>query len=163
MEPRELTVVSRERLAAVADAWRKAGRSIVFTNGCFDLLHPGHLALLEASAALGGVLIVAINDDASVRALKGPGRPVYPAGERAELLLALRWVDAVTVFEEETPLRAIEMVRPDVLVKGAEYGAGAIVGEELVVGNGGRVVRIAMQPGYSTSDIVSRIRAKERG
>ncbi len=157
----ERTVVPRERLAGVAEAWRAAGRSIVFTNGCFDLLHPGHLALLEASAAQGDVLIVAINNDASVRALKGPGRPIYPAGERAELLLALRWVDAVTVFEEDTPKETIELVRPDVLVKGAEYGAGAIVGEEFVVGSGGRVVRVAMEPGYSTSVIVTRI--KERG
>ncbi|MDH5628495.1 MAG: adenylyltransferase/cytidyltransferase family protein, partial [Candidatus Krumholzibacteria bacterium] len=93
------SVIPRERLEQVARAWRDAGRQVVFTNGCFDLLHPGHLALLEASAAEGDVLLVAINGDASVTRLKGPGRPIYPAAERAELLLALRWVDAVTVFE----------------------------------------------------------------
>ncbi|MDH4038006.1 MAG: adenylyltransferase/cytidyltransferase family protein [Candidatus Krumholzibacteria bacterium] len=155
------SVIPRERLEQVARAWRDAGRQVVFTNGCFDLLHPGHLALLEASAAEGDVLLVAINGDASVTRLKGPGRPIYPAAERAELLLALRWVDAVTVFEEDTPRETIEMVRPQVLVKGAEYGAGAIVGEDLVVGGGGRVVRFAMKPGYSTSAVVSKM--KERG
>lgn len=155
------SVIPRERLAEEARAWRDAGQSVVFTNGCFDLLHPGHLALLEACAAEGDVVLVAINDDASVTRLKGPGRPIYPAAERAELLLALRWVDAVTVFEEDTPREAIEIVRPQVLVKGAEYGAGAIVGEEFVAAHGGRVVRFAMKPGYSTSGIVSRM--KERG
>jgi D-beta-D-heptose 7-phosphate kinase/D-beta-D-heptose 1-phosphate adenosyltransferase len=155
------TVIPRERLDAVARGWREGGRSVVFTNGCFDLLHPGHLALLEASAAEGDVLLVAINGDASVARLKGAGRPIYPAAERAELLLALRWVDAVTVFEEDTPRETIEIVRPQVLVKGAEYGAGAIVGEDIVVGSGGRVVRFAMMPGYSTSGVVSKM--KERG
>jgi D-beta-D-heptose 7-phosphate kinase/D-beta-D-heptose 1-phosphate adenosyltransferase len=155
------TVIPRERLGEVARGWRDAGRSVVFTNGCFDLLHPGHLALLEACAAEGDVVLVAINDDASVTRLKGPGRPIYPAAERAELLLALRWVDAVTVFEEDTPRETIEIVRPQVLVKGAEYGAGAIVGEDMVVGSGGRVVRFTMKPGYSTSDVVSKM--KERG
>lgn len=157
----ERTVIARERLADVARGWREAGKTVVFTNGCFDLLHPGHLALLEACAAEGDVLLVAINDDPSVARLKGAGRPVYPAAERAELLLALRWVDAVTVFGEDTPREIIELVRPQVLVKGAEYGAGAIVGEDFVVGHGGRVVRFRMKPGYSTSDIVSKM--KERG
>jgi D-beta-D-heptose 7-phosphate kinase/D-beta-D-heptose 1-phosphate adenosyltransferase len=151
-------LIAREQLADAARAWHDAGKRVVFTNGCFDLLHPGHLALLEASAAEGDVLLVAINDDASVTRLKGAGRPVYPAAERAELLLALRWVDAVTVFSEDTPREAVELVRPDVLVKGAEYGAGEIVGEDFVTGNGGRVVRLSMKPGYSTSDIVSRMK-----
>ena len=155
------TVIPRDRLADAARVWRDQGKRVVFTNGCFDLLHPGHLALLEASAEEGDVLVVAINDDASVTRLKGAGRPIYPAAERAELLLALRWVDAVTVFPEDTPLETIEIVRPQVLVKGAEYGAGAIVGEELVTGLGGRVVRFHMKPGYSTSAMVSKM--KERG
>ena len=150
-------VVPADGLAVVADQWRRAGRRIVFTNGCFDLLHPGHLALLEDAAALGDVLMVAINDDASVTRLKGRGRPIYPAAERAELLLALRWVDAVTVFDGDTPIEPIRRVQPDVLVKGAEYGAGAIVGEDVVLAAGGRVVRLPMRPGYSTSEIVRRM------
>ncbi len=151
------SVVSADGLERVADEWRRGGRRIVFTNGCFDLLHPGHLALLEDAAALGDVLMVAINDDASVARLKGRGRPIYPAAERAELLLALRWVDAVTVFEGDTPIEPIRRVQPDVLVKGAEYGPGAIVGEDVVLAAGGRVVRLPMRPGYSTSDIVRRM------
>jgi D-beta-D-heptose 7-phosphate kinase/D-beta-D-heptose 1-phosphate adenosyltransferase len=151
------SLVPAERLAAVADAWRRGGRTIVFTNGVFDLLHPGHLALLQDCAAMGDVLLVAINDDASVRRIKGRGRPIYPAAERGEILLALRWVDAVTVFEEDTPIEAIRRARPDVLVKGAEYGAGEIVGEEFVVGRGGRVVRYPMRAGHSTTDIVRRM------
>jgi D-beta-D-heptose 7-phosphate kinase/D-beta-D-heptose 1-phosphate adenosyltransferase len=131
---------------------------VVFTNGCFDLLHPGHLALLEDAAAMGDVLLVAINDDASVARLKGPGRPITSAAERAELLLAVRWVDAVTVFDQDTPLETIRLVRPDVLVKGAEYGAGAIVGEDDVLEAGGRVVRYPMRAGYSTSDMVTRMK-----
>jgi D-beta-D-heptose 7-phosphate kinase/D-beta-D-heptose 1-phosphate adenosyltransferase len=133
----------------------------VFTNGVFDLLHPGHLQLLEDSAAQGDVLLVAINSDESVRRLKGPGRPVYPAPERAEILLALRWVDAVTVFEEDTPLETIRAVRPHVLVKGAEYGTGAIVGEDDVVSWGGRVWRYPMRAGMSTSRIVEKIRGSK--
>ena len=150
-------VIAAERLEAVADEWRRGGRTVVFTNGVFDLLHPGHLALLEDCAAMGDLLLVAINDDASVRRLKGPGRPVYPAAERAEMLLALRWVDAVTIFAEDTPIEAIRRTRPDVLVKGAEYGKGEIVGEELVVGRGGRVVRYPMRAGYSTTGILRRM------
>ncbi len=151
-------VIAPERLRETADAWRRAGRSIVFTNGVFDLLHTGHLQLLEDAAAQGDVLVVAINGDASVKRLKGPERPIYPAPERAEILLALKWVDAVTIFDEDTPLETILRVRPDVLVKGAEYGAGAIVGEPEVVGWGGRVWRYPMREGYSTSRIVERIR-----
>ncbi|HEX6790097.1 MAG TPA: adenylyltransferase/cytidyltransferase family protein [Candidatus Krumholzibacteria bacterium] len=144
-------------LAAAAAGWRAQGRTIVFTNGVFDLLHPGHLALLAECAAQGDIVLVAINDDASVARLKGPSRPVYPAAERAEILLALRWVDAVTVFAEDTPLATIERVQPDVLVKGAEYGSGQIVGEELVLARGGRVVRYPMAQGHSTTNIIRRM------
>lgn len=157
MERADIGVIPAERLADAAQEWRCGGRRVVFTNGCFDLLHPGHLALLEDAAALGDVLIVAINDDDSVARLKGAGRPIYPAAERAELLLALRWVDAVTVFADDTPIEAIQQVRPDVLVKGSEYGTGAIVGEEFVLASGGRVVRYPMRAGYSTSALVKRI------
>jgi D-beta-D-heptose 7-phosphate kinase / D-beta-D-heptose 1-phosphate adenosyltransferase len=155
------SVIPRERLRAAAEEWHRARRTIVFTNGVFDLLHPGHLQLLEDSAAQGDVLLVAINSDESVRRLKGPGRPVYPAPERAEILLALRWVDAVTVFEEDTPLETIRAVRPHVLVKGAEYGTGAIVGEDDVVSWGGRVWRYPMRAGMSTSRIVEKIRGSK--
>jgi D-beta-D-heptose 7-phosphate kinase/D-beta-D-heptose 1-phosphate adenosyltransferase len=130
---------------------------VVFTNGCFDLLHPGHLRLLSLAAERGDVLVVAINDDDSVRGLKGPGRPVYPAGERAEILLALRWVDYVTIFPEATPLEAIEQVRPDVLVKGAEYRERDIVGASFVRANGGSVFRVPMKKGHSTRSIVRRM------
>jgi D-beta-D-heptose 7-phosphate kinase/D-beta-D-heptose 1-phosphate adenosyltransferase len=152
------SVIPAETLHEAREAWRRAGKSIVFTNGVFDLLHVGHLALLEDAAAMGDVLVVAINDDASVRRLKGPTRPIYPAQERAEILLALRWVDAVTIFEDDTPLETIRRVRPDVLVKGAEYGTGAIVGEDDVVRGGGRVVRYPMHADYSTTRIVEGMR-----
>jgi D-beta-D-heptose 7-phosphate kinase/D-beta-D-heptose 1-phosphate adenosyltransferase len=150
--------IAAGELAAVAKRWHDAGRTVVFTNGVFDLLHPGHLALLHDCAILGDLVLVAINDDASVARLKGPSRPVYPAVERAEILLALRWVDAVTVFAEDTPLETIQRVRPHVLVKGAEYGSGQIVGEEFVIGNGGRVVRYPMAKGFSTTDIVRKMK-----
>jgi D-beta-D-heptose 7-phosphate kinase/D-beta-D-heptose 1-phosphate adenosyltransferase len=149
--------IPAESLAEVAARWHEEGRTIVFTNGVFDLLHPGHLALFADCAQMGDILIVAINDDASVARLKGPSRPIYPASERAEILLALRWVDAVTIFSEDTPLVTIERVQPDVLVKGAEYGAGEIVGEEFVTARGGRVVRYPMAKGHSTSEIVRRM------
>jgi D-beta-D-heptose 7-phosphate kinase/D-beta-D-heptose 1-phosphate adenosyltransferase len=151
-------VIAPERLREAADAWRRAGQSIVCTNGVFDLLHTGHLQLLEDAAAEGDVLVVAINSDSSVKRLKGAERPIYPAAERAEILLALKWVDAVTIFDDDTPLATIERVRPDVLVKGAEYGTGAIVGEAEVVSWGGRVWRYPMRAGYSTTRIVDKIR-----
>jgi D-beta-D-heptose 7-phosphate kinase/D-beta-D-heptose 1-phosphate adenosyltransferase len=150
-------LVSADSIESACERWRSDGKRLVFTNGCFDLLHPGHLALLEYAANLGDVLIVAINDDESVRRLKGEGRPIYPARERAELLLALRWVDCVTVFVEDTPLAVIEKIRPGVLVKGAEYGAGRIVGEDFVKSYGGEVTRVPMREGYATSRIVRRI------
>jgi len=150
-------ILKRESLSREFGAHRDAGRRIVFTNGCFDLLHPGHLKLLAQAGALGEVLVVAINDDASVERLKGAGRPIYPALERAEILLALRWVDYVTVFPEETPLETIELVRPDVLVKGAEYRERDIVGSSFVKSYGGDVVRIAMKEGHSTRGLVRRI------
>ncbi len=150
-------VIAAHDLEAWADDLRGAGKTIVFTNGCFDLLHSGHVALLEGAGGMGDVLIVGINSDASVRRLKGEFRPVYPEAERAEMLSALRWVDYVTVFDEDTPMETIRKIRPDVLVKGAEYGAGSIVGEEFVVGYGGLVERFPMVPGYATSEIIRRI------
>ena len=138
--------------------WKRAGTRVVLTNGCFDLLHPGHVALLERARAEGDLLVVAINSDASVRALKGPARPLLPEKERAEALRALEAVDRVVVYDEPTPLELIERVRPDVLVKGADWAHDAIVGREVVEGDGGRVVRVPLLDGRSTSQLVERIR-----
>ena len=138
--------------------WKRDGRRVVLTNGCFDLLHPGHVALLERARAEGDLLVVAINSDASVRALKGPARPLLPETERAEALRALEAVDRVVVYDQPTPLELIERVRPDVLVKGADWAQDAIVGREVVEGDGGRVVRVPLLDGRSTSQLVERIR-----
>jgi len=133
---------------------------VVFTNGVFDLLHGGHVALLEAARAAGDALVVGVNSDASVRRLgKGPDRPLVPAGERARLLAALAAVDCVVLFEDDTPLALIERLRPDVLVKGADYAAEAIVGAAEVEGWGGRVVRVPLVEGKSTTDLVRKLRA----
>jgi D-beta-D-heptose 7-phosphate kinase/D-beta-D-heptose 1-phosphate adenosyltransferase len=138
--------------------WRDEGRRVVLTNGCFDLLHVGHLTLLEAARAEGDVLVVALNSDASVRGLKGEGRPLIPQEERAEVLLALETVDRVVVYEDPTPLEVIRALLPDVLVKGADWAADAIVGRAEVEAAGGRVVRVAVLPGRSTSTLVDTIR-----
>jgi len=134
-------------------------RKVVFTNGCFDIIHPGHVRLLKEAAALGDILVVGINSDDSVRRLKGPGRPVQDEKSRAEVLKALSAVDAVVIFDEDTPLEIIKKIKPDVLVKGAQYGEGEIVGEESVV----ETVRIPMLKGYSTTAVIERIRACVRG
>jgi rfaE bifunctional protein nucleotidyltransferase chain/domain len=146
------------QLLAERERWRQAGQRVVFTNGCFDLLHAGHLALLEKARALGDILIVAINSDASVAKLKGSDRPLVPERERAELLLGLEPVQRVVVFAEETPREAVAALVPDVLVKGADWGADAIVGSDTVLAAGGRVVRVEVVPGRSTSAILERIR-----
>ena len=155
-------VLRRDELAARAASWRTAGKRIVFTNGCFDLLHSGHLALLEHAARLGDVLVLAINGDASVRRLKGPERPLVPQAERAALLAALSFVDAVAIFDEDTPLETLEAVRPHVLVKGADYRPDQIVGRELVESYGGRVAVVPLVPDKSTSALVERIKGKGR-
>jgi rfaE bifunctional protein nucleotidyltransferase chain/domain len=138
--------------------WRDDGRRVVLTNGCFDLLHPGHVALLEAARAQGDVLVVAINSDASVRRIKGDGRPLVPEAERAETLLALEPVDRVVVYDEPTPIEVVKTLLPDVLVKGADWAEDAIVGREEVEAAGGRVVRVPMVPGRSTTSMLERIR-----
>jgi D-beta-D-heptose 7-phosphate kinase/D-beta-D-heptose 1-phosphate adenosyltransferase len=138
--------------------WKAQGRTVVLTNGCFDLLHPGHVVLLERARGEGDLLVVAINSDASVRALKGPQRPLLPEAERAEALLALEAVDRVAVYDEPTPQELIEALVPDVLVKGADWAADAIVGREVVEQAGGRVVRVELVPGRSTSRLVERIK-----
>lgn len=149
---------------ATAASWcaelRAQGRIVVFTNGVFDLLHPGHLRYLSAARALGDVLVVGLNADASVRRNKGADRPLTPELERAELLHALECVDAVVLFEEDTPHALIAALQPDVLVKGADWAADAIVGRDIVEARGGRVVRMPVETGYSTSAILARIRAQ---
>ena len=137
---------------------KRNGRRIVFTNGCFDLLHPGHIGLLEQARALGDSLIVGLNSDASVRKLKGAGRPVLPERERAEILAALECVDAVLIFDEPTPREVIARLLPDVLVKGSDWPGDQIVGREEVEAAGGRVVSISVVPGYSTTEILRKIR-----
>lgn len=154
-----MPVLSRDAAAAWAATERAAGRRVVFTNGVFDLLHPGHTRYLHDARRLGDALIVAVNSDRSVRALdKGPDRPVTPEGERAELLAALAAVDAVVVFDEDTPYDIIAAIQPDVLVKGADWAADAIVGRAIVEARGGRVERISLAPGYSTTAILARAR-----
>ena len=136
---------------------RAAGQTIAFTNGVFDLLHVGHLRYLQHARGLGGSLIVGLNSDRSVRAIKGPDRPITAEAERAELLEALACVDGVVVFDEETPRDLIAAIQPDVLVKGADWAEDAIVGRDIVEARGGRVVRVAIEPGHSTTKIVDRI------
>ena len=138
---------------------KRNGRRIVFTNGCFDLLHPGHIQSLEQARALGDALIVGINGDASVRELKGPGRPILPERERAEILAALECVDAVIIFHELTPREIIAALLPDLLVKGGDWAGDQIIGREEVEAAGGRVVSIPVVPGYSTTAILAKMRA----
>jgi rfaE bifunctional protein nucleotidyltransferase chain/domain len=149
---------SRSSLVEERRKWREEGRRVVLTNGCFDLLHPGHVALLEAARAHGDVLVVAINSDRSVRRIKGEGRPLVPEAERAETLLALEAVDRVVLYDEPTPLEVVKALAPDVLVKGADWAEDAIVGREEVEASGGQVVRVEMVPGRSTTAMLERIR-----
>ena len=137
---------------------KRNGKRVVFTNGCFDVLHPGHIHSLESARALGDCLIVGLNGDESVRSLKGAGRPVIPAGERAEILASLECVDAVVVFEDLTPQKVIAALLPDVLVKGGDWPGNQIVGREEVEAAGGRIVLVDTVPGYSTKEILKRIR-----
>ena len=140
---------------------RRRGRRIVFTNGCFDLLHPGHTQLLERTKRLGDVLVVGLNSDRSVRMLKGARRPIVAARDSAALLAALESVDYIVVFDDRTPRRLIAAIQPDVLVKGADWSAGDIVGRDDVRRYGGRVVRVPLIKGYSTTRLLSRIRARD--
>jgi D-beta-D-heptose 7-phosphate kinase/D-beta-D-heptose 1-phosphate adenosyltransferase len=147
-EAREL----RDRLGA-------GRRVVVFTNGVFDILHPGHVRYLQAARALGDALIVGLNADASVRRNKGSGRPINPQEERTEILEALECVDAVVLFDDDTPDRIIKAIEPDILVKGADWAENAIVGRDTVEARGGQVVRVPIEQGYSTTEIIRRIRA----
>lgn len=151
---------SREDLVGVRAEWKRAGRKVVFTNGCYDVLHPGHIRLLEQARSLGDVLILALNSDTSVSRLKGPKRPLIPERDRAALVQSLAAVDAVTFFDEDTPRELIAAVLPDVLVKGADW-AHFIAGREEVEAAGGKVLPLPLEPGYSTTGIVEKIVAEK--
>ena len=152
-------VLSTAEAVAFVDHLRHAGKEVVFTNGVFDLLHPGHIRYLQDARREGDALIVAANSDRSVRAVKGPGRPINQEQERAEMLAALACVDAVVIFDEDDPHQIISRLRPDVLVKGADWALDAIIGRDIVESGGGRVVRVAVAEGYSTSAIIEKIRS----
>ena len=156
-----MTSAAKVRSREEAVAWRREVRGpVVFTNGVFDLLHPGHVELLEAARSEGAALVVGVNTDASVRRLgKGTGRPVVGQEARARLLAGLAAVDCVVLFDEDTPQSLVEALAPDVLVKGADYARDAIVGADWVEARGGRVVRVPLRPGFSTSALVERLRA----
>ena len=163
LEPRGASkVVARAEIAEHCEGWRHLGRRVVFTNGCFDLLHVGHLKLLREAASHGDILVVGLNSDASVRRLKGEERPLVGESERAALIAALEVVDGVVIFEEDTPLRLIEDIRPDVLVKGADYAPEDVVGREQVEATGGRLVLVDLLPDRSTSALVDRMNAEDK-
>jgi D-glycero-beta-D-manno-heptose 1-phosphate adenylyltransferase len=151
-------VVSQDELILLVAQHKRNGKRVVFTNGCFDLLHPGHIRGFERARTLGDVLVVAINSDSTVKFLKGADRPIIPASERAEILAALAAVDYVTVFDEISPREIISRVLPDVLLKGGDWGENEIVGREEVEAAGGRVVSVPLEPGFSTSAIIEKIR-----
>jgi rfaE bifunctional protein nucleotidyltransferase chain/domain len=146
----------RAELVAQRGRWKAEGKRVVFTNGCYDLLHPGHVRLLESARSLGDILILALNTDASVARLKGPSRPLIPQRERAELAAALAAVDAVALFDEDTPRELIAEVLPDILVKGADW-SHFIAGREEVEAAGGQVMALPLEPGYSSTNIVAEL------
>jgi len=151
-------ILAREPLVEAVRSLQRAGKKVVFTNGCFDLLHIGHVRYLQEARELGDALVVGVNADASVRRLKGPGRPLTPARERAEILAALACVDFVTVFGAATPLQLIRAVGPDVLVKGGDWPVEKIVGRDVVQARGGRVVAIPFVKNRSTTAVIGKIR-----
>ena len=151
-------LVSQDELAEITSREKRDGRRVVFTNGCFDLLHPGHVRCLAEARALGDVLIVAVNSDRSARGNKGSEHPLVPERDRAEVLAALAAVDYVTIFDEPTPRELISRVLPNILVKGADWPPDQVVGREEVEAAGGRVISIPLEPGYSTTNLVEKIR-----
>jgi len=154
-------ILARDALIIRRREWKDNRRRVVFTNGCFDLLHPGHIQLLEQARALGDVLVVGLNSDRSLQELKGPGRPLVPERERAEVLAGLAAVEAVTVFDEPTPQELVAALVPDILVKGGDWGENEIVGRAEVEAAGGRVVRLPLLEGYSTSQLIAKIAAQK--
>ena len=153
-----MNVFTKEQALAFVARRRESGESIVFTNGVFDLLHPGHVRYLQRARRLGDRLIVGVNSDRSVRANKAAGRPIMPEAERAELLGALDCVDGVVIFDEDTPHEIISAIQPDILVKGGDWAEDAIVGRDIVEARGGRVVRVPIEPGYSTTAVIEKIK-----
>ena len=151
----------RAALVAQRQQWRAEGRRVVFTNGCYDILHPGHIRLLESARTLGDILILALNTDASVQRLKGPLRPMIPQDQRAQMAVGLAAVDAVTIFDEDTPRELIAEVLPDFLVKGADW-SHFIAGREEVEAAGGQVLALPLEPGYSTTNIVELVNARSQ-
>lgn len=151
-------IMSWEVAAQVAREWQAEGKKIVFTNGCFDIVHLGHIDYLEKSRALGDKLVLGLNTDASVSRLKGPSRPVVNEYARARLMAALSFVDTVILFDEPTPLELIQTICPDILVKGDDYTPQNIVGADFVVGRGGEVKTIALVKGYSTTSLIEKIK-----
>ena len=151
---------SREELVSARAAWKAEGKVVVFTNGCYDILHPGHIRLLESARSLGDILILALNTDASVQRLKGPKRPLLPQDERARLAAAIEAVEAVVFFDEDTPRELIAAVLPDILVKGADWSHW-IAGREEVEAAGGKVFALPLEPGYSTTGIVEEILTRQ--
>jgi len=153
-------VLPRDQLLSILSSDRAKGKRIVFTNGCFDLIHAGHTRYLQAARSLGDVLVVGVNSDASVRTLdKAPDRPIVPEAQRAEVLAALGCVDFVVIFDESNPLQLITAVQPDVLVKGGDWGIDRIVGREIVEARGGMVKTVPLVPGLSTTGLLQRIRS----
>ncbi len=150
-------VLDRQRLKEKVDSLRQSGKTVVFTNGCFDLLHVGHVRYLQMARKQGDWLVVGVNSDSSVRQIKGPGRPIVPADQRAEVVAAIGCVDRVTIFDEPDPLALIQLLVPDVLVKGADWRLEEIIGATEVESAGGKVVRIPLEEGVSTSDLIERI------
>ncbi|MDB5261856.1 MAG: D-glycero-beta-D-manno-heptose 1-phosphate adenylyltransferase [Adhaeribacter sp.] len=155
-------ILTRPELEKQVAAWKGEGLRVVFTNGCFDLLHLGHVDYLEKAKALGDKLLVAVNTDASVRRLKGPERPLQDEMSRARIMASLLFIDVVILFDEETPYDLIKAVMPDILVKGDDYAIQNIVGQDIVLENGGEVKTIQLVKGYSTSGIVEKIRSKTK-
>ena len=152
-------IFSREQIKNQCNIWRFKEKKIVFTNGCFDILHLGHIDYLTRAADLGSVLLIGLNSDTSVRAIKGPGRPINNEEARAIILTALSFVTGVTIFDEETPYELIKTVQPDILVKGADYSVEEIAGFDIVQAHGGKVVTIPLTEGYSTSGLIAKIKS----
>jgi len=152
-----MKVISLKRLTEELKAARKKGKKVVFTNGCFDIIHAGHVRYLKKARSRGDILVVGLNSDSSVRAIKGESRPIVPQNERAEVLSALSSVDHIVIFNEPTPIRLIRAIKPDILAKGADWAAKDIVGGDIVRENGGRIARITLVKGRSTTNIIKKI------
>jgi rfaE bifunctional protein nucleotidyltransferase chain/domain len=155
------TIFTRQQLLDRRLEWKRTGKTVVFTNGCYDILHPGHIRLLESARSLGDILILALNTDASVQRLKGPTRPLVSENERGELAAALQAVDAVTFFDEDTPRELIALLLPDILIKGADW-AHFIAGREEVEAAGGKVLALPLEPGYSTTGILDEMLTRRK-